>query len=300
MNASVVARHGACTVSILLLAGALGCASPVDTSENRLPSVSSQPIDGDTTESDTTQGETSGGACDCLTVGRWYRFDSLVLTSIDGKDHPVIATLNGLWGADIVALELDILLAVKAVSATSVTMSVMNGARIDGTQDICSLTDSAIEIVFPRSGCSLEASAESAFNVYAGTETYPKNCSTTLPVKHAIPVSRARLEGTLSDDCGAILSGKVPSGGLGQSQLDEVCTCLLLPGQPAEKCGALDASFADTTCVGCNAKYQPLGGLLRAFGEPDWLCQTEDGKPAACLTADFTAVATDAPSPCEE
>jgi len=272
-----------------------GCSNDVDTSENKLPYRSEETIG----VTDTSDVEVSAGACDCLTVGRWYRMDTLALITIDGKDHPVIPTLNALWKSDISVLELDIMLEVKAVSETSVTIRIVNGARVDGTQDICQLGDTAIETVFPRNGCSLEASAESAFNVYAGTQDFPKNCSTTLPVKHAIPVSRARLEGTLNNDCSGILNGKVPSGGLGQSELDKVCTCLLLPGAQAEECGALDASFADTTCVGCNANYQPLGGLLKAFGEPDWLCQTETGALAACLTADFTAVAMEAPPSCQ-
>jgi len=281
----------------------MACSGPVDSSENKLPYRSEEvtPIN------DTSSGgggetgtDASSTACDCLTVGRWYRFDSLALTTIDGKDHPVIPTLNGLWGSDIAALELDIMLEVKAVSAASVTMRVMNGARIDGTQDICSFPATAVEVVFPRNGCSLETSAESAFNVYAGTETYPKTCSTTLPVKNAIPVARARLEGTVSDDCGAILTGKVPSGGLGQNEIAQVCTCLLLPGKPAEDCGLLDPSFNASSCVGCNPKYQSLGALLTAFGEPDWSCQTESGTPAACITADFTAVAIGAPIACDE
>jgi hypothetical protein len=241
------------------------------------------------------------GACDCLTVGTWYRFDSLTLTSLDQKDHPVIGTLNGLWQADIDALELDIMLEVTAVAETSVSMRVMNGARVDGTESICALEDTAVEVVFPRSGCRLETSSESAFNVYAGTETYPKNCSTTLPVEHAIPVARARLEGDVSADCGQILAGKVPAGGLGQAELDQLCTCLLLPGSPAEDCGLLEPGFAETACVGCNKNYKPLSQLLTAFGEVDWLCQTESGAPAACLTADFTAAVMDAaPAPCGE
>jgi hypothetical protein len=285
------ARH----LALPLLVAVAACANEVDSSENKLPYLSEREV------VDTAGGdqEVSQTGCECITAGRWYRFDTLALTTIDGKNHPVISTLNNLWQADINGLELSIMLEVSEVSASEIKARVMNGARVDGTQTICRLEHTVVDVTFPRSGCRLEASNESPFNVYAGTETYPKNCSTTLPVRHAIPVSRARLEATVSDDCGRIIGGKVPSGGLGQAELGKICTCLLLPGAPAEDCGALDQSFDANACLGCNAKYQPLGQLLNAFGEPEWLCTTESGAPAACLTADFTAIAMEAaPDPC--
>ena len=285
----------ACRVApcVFTLLGA--CSNPIDRSQNALPYLTGL----DTAEVADSAPEVAGGACDCLTVGRWYRFDSLALTSIDGKDHPVIATLNNLWQSDIAALELDLMLEVTAASPTSVTTRVLNGARVDGTQTICALEDTAVDIIFPRDGCRLETSNESAFNVYAGTQDYPKNCTTTLPVKHAIPVAKARLDGELSPDCGQILAGKVPSGALGQAELGQICTCLVLPGTPAEDCGALDPGFNETACLGCNANYKSLSQLLTAFGAIDWLCQTESDGPAACITADFSAVAMAVgPAPC--
>ena len=289
----------------LALVALAGCASPVDTTENKLP----PPTVPDTTpatevsevevgEVGEVEGDTVVAGCECLAIGQWFRFDSLVLTSIDGADHPVLSTLNGLWKADIEGRELNILMELTAVSATSVTARVVNGARIDGTQDICQISDTAVTLTFPRSGCDIAASAESAFNVYSGTETYPKNCSTTLPVHHVIPVSRARLAGTFSETCDAIGAGKVPSGGLGQSELDDICTCLVLPGTPAEDCGALEPAVG-APCPGCNKNYQSLGNLLTAFGDVAWSCTTESGAPAACLTADYSAAAlTAAPSEC--
>jgi hypothetical protein len=283
MNRAVVSA-----VSVLSLAG---CENPTDASENKLPYQSRV----EAVEEVAT--EVSETGCDCLTVGRWYRFDTLALTSIDKGDHPVMATLNGLWEADIAGNELNILMEISAVSATEVKAKIRNGARIDESPNICAIASSTIDVTFPRTGCRLDASSESAFNVYAGTETFPKNCSTTLPVKHAIPVSRAQLEGVISEDCGSIIAGKVPAGGLGQAELGQTCTCLVLPGAPASDCGALEPDFADTACVGCNSKYQPLSQLLQAFGEVKWLCQTDSGQPAACLTADFTAVALPAAMP---
>lgn len=290
-----------CSVLVALA----GCASPVDTTENTLPpptlpdtasatDVSEVEVD----DIDETGGETAVAGCACLAVGQWFRFDSLVLTSIDGGDHPVLSTLNGLWEADIAGHELNILMELTDVSPTSVTARVVNGARIDGslTQEICQISDTAVALTFPRSGCEIAASAESAFNVYSGSETYPKNCSTTLPVHHVIPVSRARLSGTFTETCDAIVAGKVPSGGLGQSELDDICTCLVLPGKPAEDCGALEPAFG-APCPGCNKNYQSLGNLLTAFGDVSWLCTTESGAPSACLTADYSAAALAAAPP---
>ncbi len=282
-----------CSLALVLGLGA--CANPVDTTPNRLPSIDIP----DTIELDTAPSDASNSGCECLAVGQWYRFDSLSLLTIDGGDHPVLPTLNELWSSDIKANELNILLEIEAVSDAEVTARVVNGARIDGATDYCELTETAVTLVFPREGCKLLTSAESAFNVYAGTKTYPKSCSTTLPVKHAIPVSRARLEGTIKDDCSGIIAGKVPSGGLAQSALDQLCTCLLLPGQLAETCEALDASYAEAPCIGCNANYSSLGQLLTAFGDVGWTCQTETGTPAACITADYSATAVPAPETCD-
>jgi len=284
----------AATVALASTSALAGCSNDVDTSQNALPYLSEREVVDTSPPSDADE-----NGCACLTVGRWYRFDVLAITAIDGKEHPVIPTLNNLWQSDIDALELDIMVEITAVSPTSVTTRVLNGARVDGTQTICALDDTAVEVVFPRRGCHLDTSSESAFNVYAGTEDFPKICTTTLPVPHAIPVSKARLEGVVSEDCATILHGKVPAGGLGESELGQICTCLLLPGSPAEQCGALDSSYTTAPCVGCNGSYQSLSQLLNAFGPVDWSCTTEGGAPAACLTADFTAKAIDAaPASC--
>ncbi|TNF36869.1 MAG: hypothetical protein EP329_04530 [Deltaproteobacteria bacterium] len=282
-------------LSLALLA--LGaCSNPVDDSENKLPYLSER----DTAVADDV--DATDGGCGCLAVGQWYRFDALVLTSLDGGEHNVIETLNGLWAADISHNELNIMLEVTAVSDSEVTFRGAVGARVDGTEDVCVIDASSQTFVFPRSGCSLGPSAPASINVYAGTETYPKNCSTTLPVKHAIPVDGAVLEGRLDDACEGIHDGDVPAGVLGQADLGQICTCLLLPNDPAEKCGALDASYGpDGACPGCNDSYQSLSNLLTAFGEVSWSCQTTTGNPATCLTATFSAARlADAPASCPE
>jgi hypothetical protein len=285
-------------VSAVLAALALlgACSNPVDTSENKLPYQSER----DTAATD--DGDASNAGCGCLAVGQWYRFDALQLTSLDGGDHNVIETLNGLWTSDIAKNELNVLFEVTAVSASEVTIKGTVGSRVDGTEDICVIASSAQDFVFPREGCHLKPSAPASINVYAGTENYPKNCSTTLPVKHAIPVDGAVLEGELDDTCSTISNGKVPSGVLGQAALGQICTCLLLPNDPAEKCGELDASYdPGGSCQGCSDKYQSLSNLLVAFGEVTWSCTTLAGGPATCITADYSAVRLPAaPAACLE
>lgn len=283
-------------VASLVALGA--CSNPVDTGENKLPYQSEI----DTAASDDADTSATIDGCSCLAVGQWYRFDALELTSLDGGEHNVIETLNGLWAADIAKNELNVTLEVTAVSDTEVTLRGTVGARVDGTEDICVIDSSAQDFVFPREGCHLKPSAPASINVYAGTESYPKNCSTQLPVKHVIPVDGAVLEGQLGDACEGIHDGNVPAGVLGQADLGKVCTCLLLPDDPAEKCGELDASYApDGACPGCNDKFQSLSNLLTAFGEVSWSCQTTAGDPATCLTASFSAVRlAEAPASCPE
>ncbi|MBL8786638.1 MAG: hypothetical protein JNJ59_17165 [Deltaproteobacteria bacterium] len=277
-----------------VLSVAPACSNPVDTAENELPYLSEQDTTPDA-EVEVT------GECDCLTVGTWYRFDTLALVTIDGEEHPVIPTLNNLWKSDIEVLELNVMMEITDLSATEVKVRVLNGARVDGTQTICGLPDSAVELTFPREGCRLGTSSESSFNVYAGTLDFPKTCSLQLPVENAIPVAKARLAGSVVEECGRIAGGTVPNGALGQAELGKVCTCLLLPGAQAEQCGALDASYEVAPCLGCNANYQSLGGLLNAFGEPAWNCTTEDGAPAACITATWSAVRLEAgPADCSQ
>ena len=269
----------------------------MDTSENKLPYQSEL----DTVGAD-SDADASNDGCGCLAVGQWYRFDALQLTSLDGGDHNVIGVLNGFWATDIAANELNIMFEVTAVSDTEVTVLGKVGARVDGTQDICVIESSAQTFVFPREGCHLKPSAPASMNVYAGTENYPKNCSTTLPVKHAIPVDGAVLEGDLDDTCSAISNGKVPTGVLGQSDLAKICTCLPPFGQAADACGALDASYdPGGACQGCSDKYQSLSELLMAFGEVSWSCATLAGDPATCVTADYSAVRLPAaPAACPE
>lgn len=78
----------------------LGCANPVDETKNIFPTKDATNDNGQGADADLTAdmaGDASAAApaCDCLKVGDWYRFDTLVLKSIDGDpEHLVIGALN--------------------------------------------------------------------------------------------------------------------------------------------------------------------------------------------------------------
>lgn len=281
--------------AILLMLGPAACLAacdnPVDNSVNELPYLSEQE-----TVEDVVQ-EVVIGECECLAVGQTFRFDALAVASINGEDNTVIGILNTIWATDIESLELDILVDITAVSDTEVTARVYNGARVDGTQTICAFEDSAVAIVFPRDGCELKASSASDFNVYGGTEDFPKTCAPALSVKHVIPVVDAQLAGIVASDCSGISNGTVPAGALRQADTSRVCTCL---ASTAEGCGTHDPEYAsaENKCVGCNANYQPLDTLLNTFQVDPDACTTSGGDPAACLTATWSAVTFAKPEAC--
>lgn len=281
----------ACLLSLTLAT----CSNPTDDSANVLPS-SKGATDGG--------GDSGCGQCDCLKVGTWYRFKELVLTSIDGyKDHAITQVLNPFWQTDIDNDELNFFMEVQKVSATEVTMRVVNGARVANGEDVCLLPYTAVEVIHPRQGCCLGASKPTGMNVYAGTDANPKNCAPYLPVKHAIPVRNAILDTKVIPDavdgCTEV-TGTLISGALGIAALKETCTCLN-PNKPAEACETLSANFddgKDPGCGGCSSKYQNLWSLLTKFKPAlTFSCQTPDGEPAACLSARFSGVKIDAPPP---
>jgi len=295
-------RHLAPVTSTAILAAlcaaAATCASPVDDTPNKLP----EPVvkaDGNA--------NTDCGTCDCLKEGIWYRFTSLELTSIDDhENHLITQVLNPLWEADIKGGELNFFMEVQKVSASEVTVRVVNGARIAGGDELCLLPYTGVEMIHPRNGCCLGDSKKTAMNVYAGTHVNPKNCAPSLPVKHAIPVRNAVLQARLQPDavdgCSEV-SGTVVSGSLSVASLQKTCTCLN-PGKKAEACGDLEPDFKDEGkdpgCAGCSKKYQNLFSLLTKFPPKlTFKCTDPEGKPAACLTARYTGVRVDAaPKPC--
>ncbi len=231
--------------------------------------------------------DTGGGECGCLKPGLWFRFEKLTLDSIDLGKHNVQLALNPLWKKDIETFELNFYAHVKAVTATEVTIEIVNGARVAGSTDVCLLPYTKVEVVNPRKGCALDKSAPTAMNVYAGTPANPKNCAPKNEVKHSIPVRGAVLEAVVNADCTRMDQGIVSAGHLPKAALDITCTCLATGNQTSETCGVPEAGYVDGKgCDGCNSKFQNLNTLLNNFGTLEYKCK-EGGLPAACLTASF-------------
>ncbi len=293
-------RRFATIISLAICVIASGCWNDPVTSFNTLPFPDAECAPGEGDVHDTGNTPADPGPCDCLTAGSWYRFDTLGLSSLDGEVHPVIATLNPLWLADMGISELNILFELVEVAQDSLTVRAVNGARVGTDGDICILDETAVSFDFPRDGCALHPSQESAINVYAGDETHPKNCTTVLPVQHAIPVQKVVLEANLSDSCDRINDGNVVSGVIGREELLSTCTCLTFGGDLShEACGELDPDYVsdDGFCKGCNDTYINLEELLNSFGALDYKCTTVTDGDAVCIDGFFSAYLLDSAPP---
>ncbi len=315
---------GALVVSACLLlapVGVAGCGNSVDNTANYIPTAgsaggsggtdagtgSSDGVGGgDTTGPDSSTGggtPTYEGPCNCLVPGMWFKFDSLGVTALDGQDHSVIGTLNPLWAADIDKHELNIMLEVMEANADEVVFRASNAARVDESGGVCVLESTYTELRHPRSGCTLERSDQGGINVYAGSLDVPKNCTTVLPVPHAIPVSKLETSSVLTPSCDRIESGTILSGIISQHELVNICTCLVLGSGLSETCGELDASYADAedgTCTGCNDSYINLDELLQGFGPLAYAALTDAGEPAVGIEGFWTATRLDQSPPlCE-
>lgn len=247
-------------------------------------------------------GVMSGGAtplacATCPVVGAWYRFTKLEIASLDSNpDHSAIGLLNSLWSADISKDQLNVMFEVKEVSGSQITIRALNAARYN-TPDTgyCLLPDTAIEFTFNRDGCDFINPEPSGINIYAGSVDIPKNCSPMLAAPNTIPVRGVTLTGTFSDDCGQIISGRVPSASIPQTGLAQTCTCL---SPIVENCQGLDPSFESEQCAGCNDPYTSLRQQLSIFGDLSYGCEA-NGEAAVCLEALFEAERLDfTPSDC--
>lgn len=279
------------------------CANPVDETPNKLPTAQVADTASDAAGADAvdaaSDATSTGVPCSCLKVGMWYRFSSLVLTSIDSNpNHIAIKQLNTLWKKDIEKSELNFYLEVTAVEDDTVKLTVVNGARVAGTtSETCLMATTAEKIEHPRVGCTLSDSKNASMNVYAGTPQNTKNCAPTLPVKHAIPIKNAKLTSRFSDDCSELLDGKVLTGAMAKSALPKICTCLTLgkDDKTEEKC-VPDPDYKGNDCDGCPG-YSNLEALLKALSGGEDLKYGCDaaGEPGACIEATFHAVKIDGP-----
>jgi hypothetical protein len=295
----------AAALSLLLALFAWGCQGEEDATPNRLP------LSGEDTEADTdgaldttVDPDAVVSACDCLKVGDWYRFDTLAVTALDGqKRHPIVSVLNALWEADIARQELNVLFEVTALDDASVTFRAVNAARLnDDLTQTCLLPYTAVEMVFARQGCALAMTESSSLNIYAGSQSIPKNCGPSLAVPHTIPVYNVKLTMNLSATCDAITDGVVAQAALSELELGSICTCSTAPDQSAEwccanhdpnnpdpNCPAVSADYQDPNgrCNGCGETFNNLLDLLKQFGALPFKCVAPDGSKAVCLDAKF-------------
>jgi hypothetical protein len=118
-------------------------------------------------------------------------------------------------------------------------------------------------------------------------------------------VRNVLFEAEIAPGCGAITKGNLIQASIPKDSLDGTCTCLTVGGKPAEACGVPDPSFAGypspsnvageppafctECCKGCNKNFTNLKELLVMFGELQYKCQDEKGKPSVCLSAEFAA-----------
>ena len=277
--------------------------NPIDETPNKLPVADTGSGDSAALPGD---GTSTGDGCACLQPGMVFRFDNLQIKSLDGNpDHLVIGTLNPLWKGDIDKHELNFFLEIKDVSETELQLRIVNGARMDKAGNVCALPVTSNTVTMQRNGCKLKNLVATGLNVYAGTPANPKNCTTGLEVPHAIPVRNAFFEAEVAPGCGRVQNGVLTQGTIGKESLDNTCTCLTLGGKPAEECGVPDAKFAGypslqneegkppqfckECCKGCNPIFTNLKELLVMFGELQYKCSDDKGKPGVCLSALFEA-----------
>jgi hypothetical protein len=302
---------------LALVVAVAGCANDVDTSENRLPPPPDGAVDSGASDAAEHTGDAAvdasvdaappcdpgtGGCAACPNVGDWYRFTSLKVDALDGRNHPVIPVLNALWASDITRDELNVLYEVTAVRDDEVDLRVENAARMeahDGTY--CVLPSTAVDMTLKRGGCGFCMDTPRAINVYAGAQWHAdpsgyvtKNCAPGLEVPNTVPIRNVRLIGHYDEGCGNVMDGTVKGAGLPKSALSKICTCVTAPDAYAEQClNGRPGAGCDAACQG---SYKNLETLLNQFGlgHPlEYGCRTPEGEPAVCVDASFTATRID-------
>jgi hypothetical protein len=116
--------------------GTVGCENPVDVTPNAFDATreaGAADVAGGAVDAAGATGGSPGeagtpGPCGCLAVGQIYRFDSLVLTALDGGPHPAVPQLNTRWAKDMAAAELDVFFVVTAVEGDAVSRSARSTA----------------------------------------------------------------------------------------------------------------------------------------------------------------------------
>ncbi len=280
--------------ALLFLALVLGgCENDVDDSQNRLLLPDSGAVDA---------GLSDGGGV-CPTVGDWYVFDVLKVTSLAGDPmHGAIPNLNTIWAADIAMKQLNIFFEIAEADESGVVVRAVNAARLDAdTEDWCVMPETTRELVFELGGRALTMTEEAGVNIYAGSESIPKICAQGVNPRHTIPIRETLLAARFSADCGRILEGHTTQAVIYGEDLRRVCSCLV-PGLTAEQCGPVDPDFDSGSfdCDGCNSSQRNLHSLLASFvgGEEGLYEIGEDGRERLTISAEFSAVRAAQPPVC--
>lgn len=285
---------------LLFVALAAGCDNPVDTEPNVFDAAREAGLT-DAVSSDAgpvgDADAASDDPCGCLAVGQAYRFDSLVLTSLDGGPHRAIPPLNTRWAKDIAAHELDVYFIVTEVDGLALSMRAVNGTAIVGGGGAeCELPETSAQFHLARQGCTLTMTDTTGIHIYAGNTEVPKNCAPTLAVPDTIPVHDVRLQFDLAPGCEALTNGQVLEGAIPKTALQSVCTCL---GNDASLCTGPTSTPGCDACPGTYSNLEALVKGVNGGAEPNYGCPTSEGETAMCLSATFSAKRVpETPAPC--
>ena len=227
----------------------------------------------------------------CPNVGEMYRFDTLAVTKLDGKENPVTEVLNPVWEMDIKLNELNIIFEVIETTDEAITFRAINAARVGTDGETCLMENTAIQMYMSRNRCAMEPLEPAGMNIYAGTQEHPKSCVPSHSI-HAIAVQGVELAGCFTGDCGRIVKGEIVNAYLPKDFLDNTCSCITTGTDLSDKCLIPDPDYKPgDACAGCNDGFVALNTYLKAFspgGKLDYLCETESGNPAVCLSGHFS------------
>jgi len=263
-----------------------GCSNTFDTTKNVFPQDIVEEI---------AQGGTSCSGCPA--VGQMYRFDTLAVTKLDHAVNPVTDVLNPVWEKDIEFNELNIIFEVVEITDTELNFRAINAARVGTEGDTCLMTNTAIDMRMNRDGCSIESSEPAGMNIYGGTQEHPKTCVPGHSI-HAIAVQGVELAASLTEDCDQIINGEIVNAYLPKEFLDKTCSCITTGSDLSDKCLIPDPTYEDDNCGGCNDGFVALNTYLKAFspgGKLEYLCTTDSGDPAVCLSGHFSLTLLDSP-----
>ncbi len=248
----------------------------------------------------------AGTSCQsCPEVGQWYAYEELKLSSLAGNErHIAINVLNTMWANAFASKELNVLYKVTQSDETHLYFEGYNGVS-DGKGGYCLMRESQLPVHLLREGCHLKMESPTRFNVFTGTVDVMQNCAPNSTPKHAIPIENAQFDLAMTEDCSALIEGKVLSATIPERALDEVCVCTAI-SSVATQCGGIDPTYIatkDQFCDGCGPKYYRMRWMMSMASASDLAidCDAENGEKGICMTASFKARRiTETPRFCDE